>query len=373
MKWNRRQYVELMTFGQPERPMFSELFGPLVGLDDEWRTQGAAEDEIAMVGFDWDYVPYVDCGGVCGPFPMAEPVVIEETDRYVLSRDYLGRTCKLVKGTATIALPLDFPLRTPDDWTRLKPLFAYRDDRIDWTAVERAKNLQAEGTLVRAEIPGGWDIARELMGEEHACLSYYTEPDLMRDILLTLRETSVRVLEQVTEKVVVDQLFVHEDMAGKSGPLIGPVQVRRFLAPYYSACWEVVSGNGTRLFNLDSDGNMTPILDAFVECGVNVMHPFEPAAGMDIVAVREKFGTRLAILGGIDKHVLRRSKEEIDRELEYKMQPLMRQGGTVFGLDHRIPNGTPLANYRYYVRRGRQILGLPPLDGSSKGWGRMAF
>ena len=124
---------------------------------------------------------------------------------------------------------------------------------------------------------------------------------------------------------------------------------------------------------MDSDGNVTPVLDALLQCGVNVMHPMEPAAGMDIVAVREKFGRRLAMLGGIDKHVLRGTKEDIRRELEYKMQPSMRNGGIAFSLDHRIPNGTPLENYRYYVRLGREILGLPPLDATRKGWGRMAF
>jgi uroporphyrinogen-III decarboxylase len=94
---------------------------------------------------------------------------------------------------------------------------------------------------------------------------------------------------------------------------------------------------------------------------------------MDVVDVRRRYGRRLAVLGGIDKHVLRRGKDEIRRELEYKMQPLMQQGGTVFGLDHRIPNGTPLENYRYYVALGREILGLPPLDGNRGGWGRMGF
>jgi uroporphyrinogen-III decarboxylase len=183
----------------------------------------------------------------------------------------------------------------------------------------------------------------------------------------------VRVLQQVQQVLTIDQLFVHEDMAGKSGPLIGPDQVREFVAPYYRACWETVSSHGTRLFNQDSDGNMMPVLEAFLDCGVNVMHPFEPAAGMDMVAVRQKYGHRLAILGGIDKHVLRRSKDEIDRELRYKLQPLMQTGGTVFGLDHGIPNGTPLENYRYYVRRGRELLGSPPRDGTSQGWGRMAF
>ncbi len=54
------------------------------------------------------------------------------------------------------------------------------------------------------------------------------------------------------------------------------------------------------------------------------------------------------------------------------MQPMMQSGGRVFGLDHRIPNGTPLENYRYYVKRGREILGLPSLTESKRGWGRMA-
>ena len=71
--------------------------------------------------------------------------------------------------------------------------------------------------------------------------------------------------------------------------------------------------------------------------------------------------------------MLRKSKAEIVKELEYKLQPLMREGGTVFGLDHRIPNGTPLENYRFYVETAREMLGLPPLDGVRRGWERMAF
>ncbi len=373
MKWTREQYIELMTFGESPRPMFSELFGPLVGLDDEWREQGADEREIAMVAFDWDYVPYVECGGDCGPFGTPEPVVLEETGDYLIQRDHLGRTAKLCKATATLPLPLDFPVKTVEDWQALKPYYLDNAGRVDADVVHDAVTAQRTGAMVRAEIPGAWDTLRELMGGEKACMAFYLQPDLVRDILHTIRETSVRVLERVQEVLTIDQLFVHEDMAGKSGPLIGPDQVNEFIAPYYRACWETASSHGTRLFNQDSDGNMMPLLDAFLECGVNVMHPFEPAAGMDMVAVRQKYGNRLAILGGIDKHVLRRSKDEIDRELQYKMQPLMQTGGTVFGLDHRIPNGTPLENYRYYLRRGRQILGIPPLNSKDQGWGRMAF
>jgi uroporphyrinogen-III decarboxylase len=69
----------------------------------------------------------------------------------------------------------------------------------------------------------------------------------------------------------------------------------------------------------------------------------------------------ITITGGIDKHVLRRSKEEIRSELEYKMQTLMQQGGVIFSLDHRIPNCNQLENYKYYIEIGREILGMPKL------------
>ena len=239
--------------------------------------------------------------------------------------------------------------------------------------MQAAAEAQRRGHLVVGRIPGGWDVGRELMGEAAVCLAYYTQPDVLHDILDTIADTAVRVFERVTERVVIDQLYVHEDMAGKSGPLVGPVQVRSFIAPYYRRVWDLLSQRGTRIFNLDSDGNIGPILDALLEGGVNTMHPMEPAAGMDAVAVRRKYGPRLAMLGGIDKYVLLKSKAEIRKELEYKLQPTMQQGGIVFGLDHRIVNGTPLENYRYYVALGREILGLPPLEKGGRGWGADGF
>jgi hypothetical protein len=51
----------------------------------------------------------------------------------------------------------------------------------------------------------------------------------------------------------------------------------------------------------------------------------------------------------------------------------MTEGGIVFSLDHRIPNGTPLENYIYYIRRAREILGLEPFENCEPSWGRMAF
>jgi hypothetical protein len=52
---------------------------------------------------------------------------------------------------------------------------------------------------------------------------------------------------------------------------------------------------------------------------------------------------------------LRQGRAAIERELEAKLPPLIRSGGCVFGLDHRIPNGTPLEAYRFYVAKVWEI------------------
>jgi uroporphyrinogen-III decarboxylase len=373
MKFTREEYLDLMTFGGGTRPMFVELFGLMVGVEEEWRQQGATDDEVNLLAFDWDYVPVVQCGGNTNIFGGAEILTLEETAEHLVQRDALGRKTKLYKNVATIALPLEYPVSDMDSWRKVKHLFTFDPGRVDSDAVRKAKAAQAQGALVVASIPGGFDIPRDLMGEEMACTGFYDQPELLHDIIDTLKDTSMKVLERVTDEVVIDQLSVHEDLAGKPGPLIGPRQFNEFIRPYFREVWDLVSSRGTRIFDMDSDGNVIPLLDELLDCGLNSMHPMEPAAGMDIVALRKKYGKRLAMRGGINKHTLREGEEAIRKELEYKMPSLMLNGGIAFGLDHRIPNGTPLESYRYYVTLGRELLGLPPRSDSSMGWQRMAF
>jgi uroporphyrinogen-III decarboxylase len=101
--------------------------------------------------------------------------------------------------------------------------------------VEQARLAREAGALVVATMPGAFDTPRELMGDENACLSYYEQPDVMKDILDTITDTTCRVLDRVSQRVQIDQLSVHEDLAGKSGPLVGPTQVVTYFLPYYRA------------------------------------------------------------------------------------------------------------------------------------------
>ena len=372
MRFHKNTYLDIMTWKSFERPMFCELMGLLTGLPEEWKAQGATEDELNLSAFDFDYVPTVriNAGGF---FNGLKPVVLEDTPEYRIERDEMGRTTKLCKQSASISLPLTHPVTDMDSWLKFKPHYEFSESRLDWDFIEKAEKLGQEGHLVVCGLPGGFDAPRQLMGEEGLCIAYYEEPELIHDIMSTLQTTALEVLRRLEGKLTIDQLSAHEDMAGKSGSLIGKTQIDEFVKPYFSNAWKAAQANGARIFDMDSDGDMNSVIDDFLDCGITNLHPIEPASNMDAVALRKKYGKRLSMKGGIDKHVLRKGKSDILAELEYKLQPLMQEGGMVFGLDHRIPNGTPLENYRYYVDTAREILGIPPRTPAQKGWARMAF
>jgi hypothetical protein len=356
MEVRREEYLDYMTFQARGRPLFSEIFGPLVGLKEEWRAQGATPEELDLSAFPFRRAqPHgvrVNTGWMGGPTPE----ILSETDESVVATDRYGRRVKLIRSSATLPLPLDYPVRTADDWLRLRSHYAFSEARFSPGWREDALRARDAGYVITVSIPGGFDEPRQLMGEELLCESYYTQSELIHDILDTIGDMAVQVLGRVCREIPVDQLFVHEDMAGKSGPLAGPRQVSAFLGPYYRRAWDMLRDAGARLFSQDSDGDMGAVIPAFLDAGVNLMYPMEPAAGMDMVRSREVYGARLAFMGGIDKHVLRRGREEIEAELEYKIPPMVKTGGCVLGLDHRIPNGTPLEHYRFYIRKAWEIM-----------------
>ena len=371
MIWTRDQYIAHCQHEFTGREMFCELFGPLAALEIEWRKQGATEKEIAMTAFDWDYVLKTGLAGRAGMISGIEGAVLEDNPEFTITKDGYGRKMKLIKKSASIPLPLDHPVETMDDWLKIKHWYTFSEDRVDREKLLEQKKLRDKGYLTTFGVPGGFDEPRQLLGEENLCYAFYDEPEMIEDMLATMADTAVKVMERIGDIVPIDNLTIHEDMAGKSGPLMGPNLVTEFLAPYYSKVWDCAKSYGAKLFSQDSDGNMNSVLDAFIACGVNCSYPFEPAAGMDMVEAKKKYGKTLYFKGGIDKHALRKDPAAIRAELEYKMSAPMLGGGTIFALDHRIPNGVSLENYKYYVNLGREMLGIPPI--TSEGWERMAF
>ncbi|MGE4564219.1 MAG: uroporphyrinogen decarboxylase family protein [Victivallaceae bacterium] len=350
---SRECYLDHLTFRRNDTVLFTEIFGPQVGLKRQWQAQGATPGELDFSDFRFQTARKVSLPVNCGRLGACCHETGEDAE-CVYYLDDLGRKLVLYKNVATLPLPVNYPVTCFDDWRKVKDRYRYAAQRI----ADGIEAVAADPGAVRTlSIPGGFDEPRQLFGEEALCYAVYDQPELIHDMLDTIRDCVLAVIDELARRgVKADILFVHDDMAGKSGSLWSPETIGEMMAPYYRAVSERAAGKlGVRLFDQDSDGDMNSVLDAIVGTGINCIHPNEPGAGMDIVAIRGRYGRKLALLGGLDKYVIAEGKAAIDRELETKVPALLASGGIEFGLDHRIPIGSSLENYRYYLRRFREI------------------
>lgn len=356
MTVRREEFLDHMTFVTNERTLYRETLGPLMGVKESWREQGAGAAEIDLSAFTYQEALYYDCGIFSGYYGPDQSQIISNDDQTLVYRNFMGVTHQLCKGSSTLGHPMAFPVKNRADWERIKSRYQYCDGRIPANLKENVAKMQAAGHVIVATIPGGYDEIRVLLGDEMSLMGPYEEPELIEDILDTIGETASRVLELATRDITIDMLLVHEDMAGKSGPLWGPKQVEELMVPYYRRCWDVVRSRGARLFNIDSDGDCSAIMPGLIKGGINMFHPCEPCKNMDMVELRHRFGTQLAFEGGIDKFILMQDNTAIDAELERVVPEMVRSGGCVLGLDHRIPPGVSIQNYRYYLKRLQEII-----------------
>lgn len=113
---------------------------------------------------------------------------------------------------------------------------------------------------------------------------------------------------------------------------------------------------GCVLSIVDCDGDPSQIVENWMDEGVNIMFPLEVAAGVDLLAWRERFGMDLRLRGGIDKRALVEGGTAIDREIE-RIRPVFEQGGYIPHLDHLVPPDIPYGHYCDYLEKKRRLIG----------------
>ena len=352
------RYVEAITFGKPDRFPHWFMFGLMPGVYDRWVSEGLPEsvrerDTPSHFGFD------PKPGGIrvnTGMIPPPVWTVIEDNDEHRIAVSDLGGKVMRVKRASTLDHPLEYTVKTREDWEVIKDRFTYSPDRFasDW--LESCRQMRESGMAVAVSGGGGYGFPRRLMGDQGLCLAYYEQPDLVHDIIDTQTELLIAVGEEILSKAEVDVVNFWEDMAHKDGSMISPKTFREFSTPHYRRIVDLYKSHGTRIFNVDTDGNVSGLIPLMLEAGVTSMLPFEVQAGNDITQIRNQYGQKMAMIGGIDKLALTRDKSAIDRELEAKLPLMVETGGYIAGLDHRIVVETSYENFTYFVQRVSEYL-----------------
>ncbi len=348
---------------KPNTPFYRREFGYY--CLEQWYEQGLDRSADFSEVFGYDPTAKHDLGelGWCEAAfcPTFEERVVEDRGEYELVQDKAGRHVLCFKGRRSGFMPeyVNHPVKDERTWRehclwRLDPDSPERYADIE-QRMRDARRAATEGLVITQRLVGGYMYLRSLMGPEEVLYMFYDGPELIQACMQRWFELADAVIARHQQHVTIDELFLAEDICYNHGILISPELMRRFLLPYYQQLIDNLKSrqlDKTRhlYIQVDTDGFADPAIPVYREIGLDVMSPFEVAAGCDVVDTGRRYPD-MVLFGGIDKRVLARGRDAIDRHLAHVLPAMHRRGGYIPTSDHGVPEEVSLENYLYYRKK----------------------
>ena len=355
----RERFDRVMHYRKVDRIPFFE-FGYWNETLPTWHEQGLPK-EIDNERKAYDYFGIENRSGVpvnvqVFPGPVYEAEVLEETDEYITKREPDGRITRINKtGYKSIPQHIGFGIQGRKDWERYKKhLDPHAEGRISPSFYENLDRYRDRDYPLAAPIGSMIGVPRNWIGFEHIGLLAYDDPDLLDEIVETLCRCVEVQLQEVCQYIDFEMGAGWEDICFNSGPIISPAMYDQFVTPRYKRITDILRKHGCDVIFTDCDGNIQPIIDCFLKGGINCMFPCEVNGGSDPVEIREKWGTQVLIMGGVCKMRLAEGPRVIEEEMR-RLEPVVREGGFIPHVDHRVPPSVSLENYKFYLKTKRAM------------------
>jgi len=293
-------------------------------------------------------------------YPHFEEKVIEDKGEHVIIQDKEGVLFEKSKTSASIPKYLKFPIETKEDWERFKKERLDPDSpgRVPEDELKELKECwRNRGYITKIYCGSLYGCLRNWMGLENISIKIIEDPVWIEEMMEHLTNLSLKVLERTFEvlgDVKIDCSWWWEDMCFNKGPLISPKLFEKLMVPRYKRIVSFLEEKGIKIHIVDCDGKIDELVPLWLEAGINCMFPIEVACN-DPIELRKKYGKRCLMIGGVDKRALIKGKKAIDEELN-RLKDLVKDGGFIPCVDHRVPPDVSLENYLYYLRKKEEIL-----------------
>ncbi len=227
-------------------------------------------------------------------------------------------------------------------------------ERYPWPKVEEMDFFLFE--YINANLPEGmkfltchgagiFEHLSQLMSYEKLCLALFDQPDLVKAITDRLGELIIKFYEHLLDLENVIAIFQGDDMGFRTGTLISPEDLRKHILPWHKRFAALVH-EYNRPYFLHSCGNLEAIMaDLISDVGIDGKHSYEDAI-IPVNQFQEKYGYRIAILGGLDINILAKNTPE---QVRQKTRTLIgicgSRGRYAVGSGNSIPSYIPPVNY----------------------------
>lgn len=201
-----------------------------------------------------------------------------------------------------------------------------------------------------------WEQANYSTGQANWLIYVSTHPDFCMDLMYKIagiqRTIYLEGLKHIGKYISIIRLG-GEDFGTQGGLLISPKMFRMMVKPILKEVYMAVKerladmGNYDCKLMLHSCGGIEPLINDFIEIGVDVLDPVQTRAKkMNALHLKQTYGDRISFHGGIDTQGVLPfgSEAEVAEETQRKLEMLAPGGGYILCPTHNVQADVPGRN-----------------------------
>ena len=208
------------------------------------------------------------------------------------------------------------------------------------------EQFRDEYWIVGVTVTTIFETAWALRGLEQMMLDMLLNPDIANQLLDIPYQYHLVAARKLVE-LGVDMIWTGDDVGSQRAMLISPEMWRQYLKPRMANfIAELKAINPDLKVAYHTDGDVRPIIPEFIEIGIDVLNPIQPAS-MDPAEVKKMVGDRLCLWGTIDEQFTLPfgAPDDVRAEVLERLQTVGREGGLILSPTHHVQLDTPLENF----------------------------
>jgi uroporphyrinogen decarboxylase len=194
-----------------------------------------------------------------------------------------------------------------------------------------------------------FERAWALTGMAELMVYMLVEPTFVHDLLDKITEYNLKLIENAAS-IGVDCLHTADDWGYQNGLMLSKDLWLEFIEPRFKKICKFAKAKGLILSH-HSCGNVEDIIPEIIDCGVDVLDPFQPEA-MDIWTLRDKYRGKISFWGGlsVQRTLPYGSRSDVEREAYDLLKHMAPGGGYIFSTSHAITGDIPPENIEAFLR-----------------------
>ncbi len=342
----------LRMYNHKEADRIPIIDSPWSETIERWENEGMPKGMPFYEYFDIDKIQRfsVDIS------PRYPEIISEETEEYQIEHTQWGATLRRWKHASSTPEFMNFAITDPDKWRDSKALMTPSEDRIDWKQLDKNyKYAKEKGYWLRGRLWFGFDITHSwVVGTETLLIAMYENPEWVMEMFNYFLDMEIAHWEMIIAKgYEFDDMFWYDDMGYKENQFFSIDMYREIVKPVHKRAVEWAHSKGFKTM-MHSCGYIEPFIPDLVEIGLDALNPLEVKAGMNPERIKENYGDKLMLQGGINA-VLWDQKDNLEEEIR-RVVPIMKEnGGYMFSSDHSVPPSASLENFKFAVDLAKEL------------------